>query len=460
MKPIKQHDRSDCGPACLAAVTSHYGRRLSLAQLRQLSGTNQNGTTVLGLVQASTQLGFSAKAVKARPDHLLKAPLPAIAHVIVRERRLHYVVVLKVRKDRVMVMDPASGRFSTQRLLEFERQWTGVLILLAPGGAFERGDGRPGRMAWYLRLLKPHRPALIQALLGAILATLLALSGSFYLQKVVDAVIVESNVPLLNLLTVAMLAALGFQILLTFGQNLILVKTGLKLDLALILSYYRHLFTLPQPFFDGLRVGEMVSRINDAAKIRVFLSQQGASLIVSALTLVLAVLVTLAFSWMLALLALAFLTLYSLLFLFAMLHNNAISRRLLEQTADFEAQLVESLGMASTLRRFDRQWMAGMKAELHARARPHVLRPVRAPLCPVIVAKNPDCHGSSKSGPHGCHGDREHHHGRFRTRSAWTPVFSIASPPGSSTATSASSGDNLGDAHCRRANGQSTAFTC
>jgi ATP-binding cassette subfamily B protein len=363
MKPIKQRDWSDCGPACLAAVTSHYGRRLSVAQLRQLSGTNQNGTTVLGLVQASTQLGFSAKAVKARPDHLLKAPLPAIAHVIVREQRLHYVVVFKLKKDRVMVMDPATGRLSTQSWPEFQRQWTGVLILLAPGGAFERGDGRPGRLAWYLRLLKPHRPALVQALLGATLATLLALSGSFYLQKVVDAVIVESNVPLLNLLTVAMLAALGVQTLLTAGQNLILVKAGLKLDLALILSYYRHLFTLPQSFFEGMRVGEMVSRINDAVKIRAFLSQQGASLIVSALTLVLAVLITWAFSWTLALMALAFLALYSLWFLFAALQSGTISRRLLEQTADFEAQVVESLEMASTLRRFDRQWVAEMKAE-------------------------------------------------------------------------------------------------
>jgi ATP-binding cassette, subfamily C, bacteriocin exporter len=363
MKPIKQRDLSDCGVACLTAIARHYGMRLSVAHVRQLSGTDQNGTTVFGLVQASKQMGFIAKAVKAKVAHLAEMALPAIAHVTVREQGFHYIVLLKLKKGRVTAMDPATGRCWTQPIVEFERTWTGVLILLAPGAAFQRCDRRPSRTAWYLQLLKPHRSALIQAFFGAILATLLALTGSFYIQKMFDSVIVESNVPLLNLLSVSMLVALAFQVILTTGQNLLLTKAALKIDLALIISYYRHLFTLPQPFFDGMRVGEMISRINDAVKIRTFLSQQGTTLIISALTLVLTVLVMFAFSWILAFVALAFLALYSMLFTFAVLQNRRISMRMMEQSADFEAQVVESLEMASTLRRSDRQWVAEMKTE-------------------------------------------------------------------------------------------------
>jgi ABC-type bacteriocin/lantibiotic exporter with double-glycine peptidase domain len=259
-------------------------------------------------------------------------------------------------------MDPATGRCWTQPIVDFERMWTGVLILLAPGAAFQRCDRRPSRTAWYLQLLNPHRSALIQAFFGAILATLLALTRSFYIQKMYS-VIVESNVPLLNLLSVSMLVALAFQVILTTGQNLLLTKAALKIDLALIISYYRHLFTLSQPFFDGMRVGEMISRINDAVKIRTFLSQQGTTLIISALTLVLTVLVMFAFSWTLAFVALTFLALYSMLFTFAVLRNRRLSLRMMEQSADFEAQVVESLEIASTLRRSDRQWVAEMKTE-------------------------------------------------------------------------------------------------
>jgi ATP-binding cassette subfamily B protein len=337
--------------------------RLSVAQIRQLTGTDHSGTTIFGLVQASKQLGFIAKAVKAQVTELSDVAFPAIAHVILREAHFHYVVVLKVNEKRVTLMDPALGHFSRCSIAKFQKMWTGVLVLMAPGAAFQPVDQRPSRFAWYLQVLRPHRSALVQALFGAVLGTLLALTGSFYIQKVVDSVIVESNSQLLNLLSTSMLVVLAFQVVLSIGQNLLLTKSGQNIDLTLILSYYRHLFTLPQTFFDGMRVGEMISRINDAVKIRAFLNQQATNFAISALTLVLAVFAMFIFSWKLALLSLAFLVLYSILFKIAVLRNRLFSRRIMEQAADFDAQIVESLEMASTLRRFDRQWIAEMKTE-------------------------------------------------------------------------------------------------
>ena len=363
MKSVKQRDHYDCGVACLAAVASHYDMRLSVAQIRQLTGTDQNGTSIFGLVQASKQLGFIARAVKAQTEELSGIAFPAIAHVVLEGKRFHYVAVLKIKKSRVTVMDPATGRFSRYPIHQFQQMWTGMLVLMAPGTSFRPSDQRSSRFAWYLQLLRPHRSTLVQALFGAILGTLLALTGSFYIQKVVDSVIVESNSQLLNLLSIAMLVALAFQVVINIGQNLLLTRSGQSIDLTLILSYYRHLFTLPQTFFDGMRVGEMISRINDAVKIRAFLNQQGSNLIISVFTLVLAVFAMFLFSWRLALLSLAFLALYSILFRIAVLGNRLFSRRIMEQSADFDAQIVESLEMASTLRRFDRQWVAEMKTE-------------------------------------------------------------------------------------------------
>jgi len=251
MKSVKQRDWSDCGVACLAAIASHYDLRLSVAQIRQLTGTDQSGTSIFGLVQASKQLGFIAKAVKAQTDELSGIAFPAIAHVLVRGKHFHYVVVLRIKKSRVTVMDPATGRFARYPIHQFQQMWTGVLVLMAPGISFEPSDQRSSRVAWYLQLLKPHRSALVQALFGAVLGTLLALAGSFYIQKVVDSVIVESNSQLLNLLSISMLVVLAFQVVLNIGQSLLLTKSGQNIDLTLILSYYRHLFTLPQTFLTG-----------------------------------------------------------------------------------------------------------------------------------------------------------------------------------------------------------------
>ena len=84
MRAIKQRDWSDCGVACLAALATHYAMRLSVAQIRQLTGTDQSGTTVFGLVQASKQLGFIARAVNAQVTEFFGVVFPAIAHVIFR----------------------------------------------------------------------------------------------------------------------------------------------------------------------------------------------------------------------------------------------------------------------------------------------------------------------------------------------------------------------------------------
>src|SRR5260370_1908663 len=181
MKSVKQRDWSDCGVACLAAIASHYDLRLSVAQIRQLTGTDQSGTSIFGLVQASKQLGFIAKAVKAQTDELSGIAFPAIAHVLLRGKHFHYVVVLKIKKNRVTVMDPATGHFSRYPIHQFQQMWTGVLVLMAPAMTFQPSAQRSSRIAWYFQLFRPHRSALVQALFGAVLGTFLAFSASFYI---------------------------------------------------------------------------------------------------------------------------------------------------------------------------------------------------------------------------------------------------------------------------------------
>ena len=128
---VKQNDQSDCGPACLAAISLHYGRPVRLQQMRDLAGTDRIGTNLLGMVQAAERMGFMAKAVKGNFDVLPKAPLPAIAHVRTKEGLGHFVVLHRVKKNTVVIADPARGVVKVSAA-EFKTTWTGYLILLAP----------------------------------------------------------------------------------------------------------------------------------------------------------------------------------------------------------------------------------------------------------------------------------------------------------------------------------------
>lgn len=73
-----------------------YQLQLPVSRIRQYASADKRGTNVLGLLEAADKLGFEAKGAKGPIESLSKIPLPAIAHVIVKEQLHHFVVIYKV----------------------------------------------------------------------------------------------------------------------------------------------------------------------------------------------------------------------------------------------------------------------------------------------------------------------------------------------------------------------------
>jgi len=91
-------------------VAQYYGLKMSLAKIREMTGTDTQGTNAYGLIHAAKQLGFSAKGVKASKEDLLKDfRLPAIANVIVDNRLAHFVVIYSIKNRIITVADPGKG---------------------------------------------------------------------------------------------------------------------------------------------------------------------------------------------------------------------------------------------------------------------------------------------------------------------------------------------------------------
>ena len=107
---IKQRDITDCGAACLASIAAFHNLKLPVARIRQLASTDKKGTNVLGLIEAANKMGFDAKGVRGEFDSLFKIPKPAIAHVIIKEVLLHYVVIYNATPKHIEVMDPGDGQ--------------------------------------------------------------------------------------------------------------------------------------------------------------------------------------------------------------------------------------------------------------------------------------------------------------------------------------------------------------
>ena len=360
---IKQHDITDCGAACLASISAHYQLEIPIARIRQYAGTDKKGTNVLGLLEAAQKLGFEAKGVRGVKDSLFKIPKPAIAHVIVKEQLQHYVVIYEVTPSFVKIMDPGTGKIHKKTHEEFEKEWTGVLVIMLPDDDFKKANEKVSILKRFWFLLKPHKYIIIQAFVGALVYTLLGFSTSIYIQKITDYVLVDGNTNLLNLLSIIMILLLLLQIVIGVFKDVFLIKTGQQIDARLILGYYKHLLKLPQQFFDTMRVGEIISRINDAVKIRTFINGVSLNLTVNVLILFFSFGLMFTYYWKLALVMLAVVPLYLLIYLIINKLNKRVERKIMETAADLESQLVESLNAVATIKRFGLEDFANIKTE-------------------------------------------------------------------------------------------------
>lgn len=367
---IKQHDITDCGAACLASISAFYGLHLPISKIRQMASTDRKGTNVLGLVEAAGELGFEVKAVKSKKadgsnniEPLQQIPTPAIAHVIKGGKLLHYEVIYDVKKEKIQIMDPGTGELKWQPLKEFNNEWTGILVLLMPKDDFQKIDKTVSMLKRFTFLLRPHRKAVIESIFGAIIYTLLGLATSVYVGKIVDYVIPNGNGNLLNLLSVLMLVILALSLFIDAVKTVYMLRTGIKIDTRLILGYYKHLLRLPQSFFDSMRSGEIISRVNDAVKIRSFINETLVGLMVNIFTVIFAFALMFTYYWKLAVIMLLLIPLYIILYILYNRVNKVILRKGMEQAAELNAQLVESINTASTVKRFGLEEYEDTKTE-------------------------------------------------------------------------------------------------
>ena len=360
---VKQRDITDCGAACLASVAAWYSVRLPVSRIRQFAGTDRKGTNVLGLIEASAKMGFLAKGVKGEWDSLFKIPKPAIAHLIINGNLTHYVVIIRATDKFIQIMDPEDGNIHKVPHAQFRKVWTGVLILIAPGEKFSVKDDKVSLTNRLWQLIKPNSRILVQSLVGAIIFSVLGLSMSIYVGRLIDQVIPGGNMNLLNLMGIAMVLIILLRLLLGLFQSLFILKTGQRIDASLILGYYQHLLKLPQSFFDNMRTGEIISRISDAVKIRVFINDVSINLILNVFILIVSFVLMFTFFWKLAVIMLVVVPFYFCIYYISNHLNKKVQRKVMERAADLEAQLVESLNSVGTIKRFSLEEYSNFRTE-------------------------------------------------------------------------------------------------
>ncbi|KYC37718.1 ABC transporter ATP-binding protein [Scytonema hofmannii PCC 7110] len=294
---VLQHSEEDCGAACLASIAKYYGRNFTINRIRELIGTGQTGTTLLGLKQGAENLGFNARTAKASPEIINcihEAPLPAIIHW----KGHHWVVLYGKKGNKCVVADPGVGiRYLSMRdLAEAWSDWVTLLLEPDPVRFFEQSDDKVGGFGKFLKRTWNYRNVLSQALILNSVLGLLSLASPFLMQILTDDVLVRGDTKLLT--TVAM----GVAVMTLVGSVLGLVQSNLianfaqRLELGLVLEFGRQILRLPLSYYEARRSGEITSRLQDVQEINQLVSQ---------------VVISLPSQFFIAVISLAFMTFYS-----------------------------------------------------------------------------------------------------------------------------------------------------
>jgi ATP-binding cassette subfamily B protein len=307
-----QLDQSDCGVACLLSIIKFYQGNHSIEKLRELSGTTQEGTTMLGLYQVANNVGFKAEGCEADIQSLIEHNQPVILHVVIDKQLQHYVVCYEYSKEKgFLIGDPAKGVYILS-VVELDKIWVSKSCLtLELTDKFEKSiTSKNNKRKWFIDLIKQDDKLLwISVLLGVVIACL-GMAMSIFSQKLIDDILPSHKITKLvsgiGLLTILLLARVGIAVL----REYFLLNQTKDFNNRINNQFFSSLLHLPKSFFDTRKIGELVARLNDTQRIQSVIKLLTSSLVIDVLVSIISLVFLFGYSWKVGLISLLSLPIY------------------------------------------------------------------------------------------------------------------------------------------------------
>ncbi|WP_300434149.1 peptidase domain-containing ABC transporter [Christiangramia sp.] len=303
----KQPDAKDCGPTCLKIVAKYYGKTISLPELRRLSETTREGSSLLSLSDTSEKIGFRTLGVKLSTSTLNEATLPCILHW----NNDHFVVLYKIKKGTYYISDPSYGLISYSEQ-EFIDTWIGknantedsegIALLLEPTPKFEnyktdKEDIDYG-FGFLFQYVFRYKKFITQLIIGLLAGSLLQVVVPFLTQSVVDVGIKNQDIDFVYLILFAQIALFIGRSAIEVIRSWILLHLSTRINISLISDFFIKLMNLPIAFFDTKMTGDIMQRINDHKRIESILTTSSLTVLFSTMNFLVFSIVLAYYSWL------------------------------------------------------------------------------------------------------------------------------------------------------------------
>ena len=286
----KHHDQSDCGVVCLLTVLKHYNSNCSLEKIREYSGTTQQGTTMLGLMQCGRKIGLEIKGYETTIEALKENKIPAILHTIFEEKLQHFIVCFgyDYKIEKFIISNPTSSKIEYINEKELENIWKSKAILLCKetDKLVKKKAESKQKWQWIYKYVKEDLNLLSMSLFLGIILAVLSIATAVYSQKLID-VLLPSNDSFKITASISLLFFL-FTVQVFFGylRSLFLIRQTKNYNIRVVHFFYNNLLKLPKSFFDTRKIGDMVARMNDTSRIQRTISKIIGSIVIDILLII------------------------------------------------------------------------------------------------------------------------------------------------------------------------------
>lgn len=284
MKIVRQRDEKDCGVCCLLSIIKHYKGNIPLERLRLDAKTTIDGTTALNLILASEKYGFESIGVKLDNPKEIKT-FPAIAHMNLKKGISHYVVIEKITKDKIIIMDPAKGKV-VKKITEFMEEWSNVILLFYPKRKITVLKNEVTLIKLFKKIFLSEKRLIKTIIFISLLLMLLSLLLGYYVQILFSFISNSYTLKYLKIIAIIFLLFTFLKIILHFYKTYLENHLNKNIDCLINNDFLTHLYNLPLKVINTRTSGEIMSRVNDLTTLKNIITE---ILISSSIELVLVV---------------------------------------------------------------------------------------------------------------------------------------------------------------------------
>ena len=339
-KFVRQQGIKDCGVTCLYNIIRYYKGNISIDKLRNLTKTDNNGTSIYNIVEASNKLGLKSNAYMCKYNSLNKISWPFIAHIKLDEKYDHFIIIKNIKKDKIIVEDPIRGKVIYDKNM-FLKEWTNVVITFEKTKDLVKENSKKNICTFKNRFIITY---FLLVFIISIFASIFSLLNSFYLSALYNGF--ES--PKFILFLFLLLSVI--KSIIDYIRNRAIISFDKKLNSKVMNRVYKKILSLPLKYHHSRPVGDIVSRINDLSSIREFVNTILFSSLLDILYMILILIFMFIINKYLFLLIFLISVIYIILYLF--FRNKIYSRSydLKEKNSLINSYLVESIVGINTIK--------------------------------------------------------------------------------------------------------------